>query len=146
MDQTVQVWSLPSRERELYAPFDAGMRLARFEGHTDAIWDVALHPLRPVLATASADGTVKVWSTDDLSSPLKLSWGYFGTDSEEESRSIVPTSVDVCHSDLRKLAVAWQDSVVKLFDVETGKETMRFKSDETYGVLFIIHGLFPQTH
>jgi striatin 1/3/4 len=133
MDQTVRVWSLPQRERDPYAPFDASMQLACFEGHTDAIWDVSLHPLRPLLATASADGTVKIWNTDELGSPLKLSWGYYGADSEDESKNIVPTSVDVCYSDMRKLAVAWQDSVVKLFDAETGQETLRFKSDDTYG-------------
>ncbi|PLW25596.1 hypothetical protein PCASD_25649 [Puccinia coronata f. sp. avenae] len=51
-----------------------------FVGHPDAIWDMVLLPLRlrdkALLATVSADGTGKVWSTNELNSPLKLRWGY----------------------------------------------------------------------
>jgi len=63
---------------------------------------------------------------------LKLNWGYGGSDVPRDPTSPSPTSVDVCHSDLRKLAVGYQDSVVKLFDVETGQQVLRLKSDETY--------------
>lgn len=138
LDQTVHVWALPPRERETYAPYDPELSLATLEGHTDAIWDLAVIPLRVqdenLLATASADGTVKIWNTDRLDSPLRLSWKYNGTDSEEDEKDLpIPTSVSVCCSDMRKIVVAYDNSVVKLFDVESGKEVLKLKSDETYG-------------
>ena len=137
LDQTVQVWALPQRDREPYAPFDAGLRIALLEGHTDAIWDLALMPLRirdeGLLATASADGTVKIWACDGQPS-LKLSWNYGGVDGLASSTTLpAPTSIDVCHTDMRKVTVAYQDAAVFLFDVETGQRVLRLKSDETYG-------------
>lgn len=99
---------------------------------------MALVPLRvrdeALLATASADGTVKIWCTEGANGPaLKLSWGYGGTDGDESSssptsRSPAPTSVGVVHSDMRKLAVGYQDAVVKLFDIETGRQLLRLRS------------------
>lgn len=132
------------------------MLLGTFVGHTDGIWDMALLPLRfrdeALLATASADGTVKVWSTDELGSPLKLSWTYDGTDAddvpagseateepkEEGDRRTsegkpVPTSIAVVWTDLKKVAVAYSNSIIKLFELETGKAVLTLKSDETYG-------------
>lgn len=138
-DQTVRVWALPHRERETYAPYDPELSLATLEGHTDAIWDLAAIPLKvhdeSLLATASADGTVKIWNTDRLDTPLRLSWRYNGTEAEEEEgKSLpIPTCVSVCWSDMRKLVVAYDNSVVKLFDIETGKEVLKLKSDETSG-------------
>jgi striatin 1/3/4 len=42
-------------------------------GHTDAIWDFKLLPdTAPFLASASADGTVKLWNTED--EQLQWSW------------------------------------------------------------------------
>lgn len=139
LDQTVTVWALPPKERETYAPFDPELKLARLEGHTDAIWDLAVIPFKVqdenLLATASADGTVKIWNTDRLDSALRLSWRYNGTGVEDEEQKDLPTptSVSVCWSDLRKIVVAYDNSVVKLFDIETGKEVLKLKSDETYG-------------
>jgi striatin 1/3/4 len=127
-------------------PFDESLRLGRLEGHTDAIWSMALVPLRvrdeALLATASADGTVKVWSTEGPSGPaLKLSWGYGGTDADGDegvaNEVVAPTSVAVVHSDMRKLAVAYQDAVVKLFDIETGRQLLQLRSDESYGALAV---------
>jgi WD40 repeat protein len=31
------------------------------KGHTDAIWDVALHPTLSLVLTASADESIKLW-------------------------------------------------------------------------------------
>lgn len=160
LDATVMVWSLPPPEHETYAPFDPRSLLATFVGHTDGIWDMALLPLRlrdeALLATISADGTVKVWSTDELHSPLKLSWSYEGLENEgggsEEELTVVsvgpggrkrtrvsPTSVAVVWSDLKKVAVAYTNSVVKLFELESGKVAMKLKSDESFGLSIFSH-------
>ena len=94
------VWSLPTPEHETYAPFDSRALLSTFIGHTDGIWDMVLLPLRlrdeALLATISADGTIKVWSTDELNSPLKLSWGYYGTleETTEEGKEEMEKEVE----------------------------------------------------
>jgi striatin 1/3/4 len=71
---------------------------------------------------------------------LKLSWKYNGLGVEEgegEPNGVkslpTPTCVTVCYSDLKKLVVGYSNAVVKLFDVETGKEVLKLKSDESYG-------------
>ncbi|WAR63909.1 hypothetical protein PtB15_16B68 [Puccinia triticina] len=155
LDSVVSVWSLPPAEHETYAPYDPRSLLASFVGHTDAIWDMVLLPLRlrdeALLATVSADGTVKVWSTDELNSPLKLSWGYDGLLDDDPSPhqasnpteqtiigangisvKVTPTSVAVVWSDLKKVAVSYTNSVIKLFELENGKVSLRLKSDETF--------------
>lgn len=129
LDRSVQVWRVPSRDRETYAPFDPNLHVGQLEGHTDAVWDVAVLPLRlkdeQLLATASADGCVKLWATSNAASPLKLSWRYNGTaeaEADEANRASLPTptSLCVCHADLRKVAVAYSNAVIRLFDIESG--------------------------
>lgn len=91
------------------------------------------------LVSCGAEGTVKVW---DVSGPgagsLRLSWGYSGleredTDGETEKEGPGATAVEAIKTDLRKVAVAYQNAVVKIFDSETGKEVSRLATDATYG-------------
>jgi len=53
----------------------------------------------------------------------------------------VPTSLDFCPTDLRKLVVSYSNAVTKLFDIETGKEILAFKSNESYGTVTMPHCL-----
>ena len=66
---------------------DPSLNLNTYIGHTDAIWDIRLFPIRnqntQLLASASADGTVKIWDTEADNSPLKTSWGYYGINTGE---------------------------------------------------------------
>ena len=151
LDSTVQIWALPSRgdNRDTYAPFDASFNLGRLEGHTDGVWDVCLlggsSPDTEVLASASADGTVKIWdvSPGNSQSSLKLSWTAQGTDGQmsDEANSgsgkgkgrAIPTSLALCQTDMTKLAVAYTDAIVRIFDTETGKLVMTLQSSEGYG-------------
>ncbi|GES90761.1 striatin isoform X1 [Rhizophagus clarus] len=140
MDATIRVWNLPSSKRDPYGPFDPSLNLTTYIGHTDAIWDLRLFPMRSqntqLLASASADGKVKIWDTEAGGSPLKCSWGYYGINNEEsvngDDRPPVPTSIDFVHSDLKKIAVSYQNSIIKLFDIESEQCVLTFKSDLTY--------------
>lgn len=106
-----------------------------------------------LLASVSADGTTKIWNVHDKGYELKLSWDYFGNDLNEDSIKEkekfeeenkdkdeegrislpIPTSVNACHWNLKTVAVAYSNSIVKLFEIETGKEVLKLSSDETYG-------------
>jgi len=44
----------------------------------------------------------------------------------------VPTSIDFVHTDLKKIAVSFRNSIIKIFDIETGQPVVTFKSDKTY--------------
>lgn len=161
LDSSIKIWKLPEPTNvggnESYQPFDSSTELNSFVGHSQGIWDMVLLPLGPsedsLLATASADGTLKVWSNEiqDQNDPLKLSWDYFGNEptakDEEERKELteknqsqeggnplpVPTGVAKCHWNLKTIVVAYSNAVVKLFEIETGKEVLKLKSDETYG-------------
>ncbi|TKY89921.1 hypothetical protein EX895_001218 [Sporisorium graminicola] len=163
LDSSIRVWQLPDPSVEAYPPFEKTMELGCLVGHSQAVWDVALLPDRSDeegrLASASADGTVKIWSVRSGNSTatsngeansssaapavLQLSWDYFGSDPSpstakerenlEKSGTLpVPTCVEACHSDLRLVAVSYSNSVVKLFDLDTGRQVRQLKSDETY--------------
>ncbi|RHZ49156.1 hypothetical protein Glove_529g47 [Diversispora epigaea] len=139
-DSTVRVWNLPSSKRETYGPVDPSLNLTTYIGHTDAIWDLRLFPIRfqntQLLASASADGAVKIWDTETEGSPLKSTLYYYGSNSREivngRPPAPIPTSVDFVHSDLKKIAVSFQNSIIKLFDIETGQDVSTFESNETY--------------
>ena len=80
----------------------------------------------------------------DVSGPgagsLRLSWGYAGLEregmdgeDEKEKEGSGATAVEAIKTDLKKVAVAYQNAVVKIFDIETGKEVSRLATDATYG-------------
>ncbi|KAG0373643.1 hypothetical protein BGX24_011424 [Mortierella sp. AD032] len=131
-DRTIRAYGLVPMNKETYA------RL----GHTDAVWDIRLFPLSisssQLLGSISADGTVKIWDTETKGSPLKSSWSYHGSNASSATASTgpkhlpVPTGLAFCPTDLKKMVVSYSNSVIKLFDIETGKDILTFKSNETY--------------
>ena len=56
----------------------SGLQLERtFPGHADRVHRIAWSPAEEVLATASEDGTLKIWKTDD-DRPLQSFDGHTG--------------------------------------------------------------------
>jgi hypothetical protein len=85
--------------------------------------------------SVGAEGLVKVW---DVAGPsgggaLALSWGYAGLDADgasgDDAHAPGCTAVEAIKTDIKKVAVAFQNSVIKIFDVETGKELSRITSE-----------------
>jgi striatin 1/3/4 len=158
LDATIRVWQLPSASRTTYAPFETstGVPIAMLVGHTDAVWDCVLVRNEGALVSCGSEGTVKLWdvspaallppsSASGTSTPegnagkLLLSWGYNGTEGPAAGEgggkleAHGATSLAAIRTDLRKVAVAYRNAVVKIFDLETGKETARLPSDVSYG-------------
>lgn len=140
LDSSIRIWALPSAGHTTYAPFDPTRARGELIGHTDAVWDLALVRDEHTLISAGAEGAVKVW---DVGGPagggsLMLTWGFAGLEGEEEGgerfegeEGGVPgcTAVEAIKTDLKKVAVAYQTSVIKIFDIETGKEVTRLNSE-----------------
>ncbi|KAJ3842897.1 WD40-repeat-containing domain protein [Lentinula raphanica] len=137
LDSSIRVWALPSPSHTTYAPYDDSKFRGQLVGHTDAVWDLALAQDESTLISCGAEGAVKVWDVSGTSAgDLKLTWGWLGITSEEltddDRDAPGATSVEAIKSDLRKVAVAYQNAVVKIFDIETGKELSRLASDMSY--------------
>lgn len=139
LDSSIRVWALPSPSHTTYAPYDETCARGELIGHTDAVWDLALVRDESTLISCGSEGIVKVW---DVSGPsgggsLKLSWGWSGLENPDEltGETGAPgaTSVEAIKTDLKKVAVAYQNAVIKIFDIESGKETSRLASDISYG-------------
>ncbi|KAI0637251.1 WD40 repeat-like protein [Trametes polyzona] len=139
MDSSIRVWALPPPSHTTYAPYDATRARGELIGHTDAVWDLALARDESTLISCGAEGLVKVW---DVSGPsgggsLKLSWSYEGLetagDLSPEGDLPGASAVEAIKSDLKKVAVAYQNSVIKVFEIETGKELMKLQVDPVEG-------------
>lgn len=144
LDSTIRVWRLPTPNHTTYAAFDATRSKGILIGHTDAVWDLALVRDEGVLVSCGADGAVKVWDVGLSASAgaLRLSWGYDGLgangdegENENKDEPLGATTVEAVKTDLKKVAVAYRNAVVKIFDIDTGKQVGRLQSDMSYGWL-----------
>ncbi|PIL23750.1 hypothetical protein GSI_13500 [Ganoderma sinense ZZ0214-1] len=139
MDSSIRIWALPAPAHTTYAPYDSTRARGELIGHTDAVWDLALARDESTLLSCGAEGLVKVW---DVSGPsgggsLKLSWSYEGLETPHDlgPEGDLPgaTAIEAIKTDLKKVAVAYQNAVIKIFDIETGKELSKFQIDPVEG-------------
>ncbi|CEP14043.1 hypothetical protein [Parasitella parasitica] len=138
LDSSIRVWKLPGEDRGPFSPVDPSMNEATYIGHTDAIWDFKLSPDNynsNLLASASADGTVKIWDTQTSGNLLKSSLTFDGISTEDVLKNkVAPTSLDFCHTDMHKIAVSFANAKIRLYDIETGQIIMTLKgSNDSYG-------------
>jgi WD40 repeat protein len=101
------------------------------EGHTNCIWSLAVPGTQqPLLASAAADCTVKIWDTRTHSrSPLRASFKYSSTNEEEKWN---PTCVS-WDWEGRGVIIGWENSNVEMWDVERASSTMKLISTDTAG-------------
>lgn len=88
---------------------------------------------------------MKIWDVGSSTSPgsLRLTWGYDGLDHNEEEYAketnedvIGATGIEAIKTDLKKIAVAFRNAIVKIFDLDSGKEFSKLQSDISYGSFF----------
>ncbi|KAL0578241.1 1,2-dihydroxy-3-keto-5-methylthiopentene dioxygenase [Marasmius crinis-equi] len=140
LDSSIRVWALPPASHTTYAPYDETRSRGELIGHTDAVWDLALVRDESTLISCGAEGSVKLWDVSGPSGPgsLRLTWGFNGLentsqdDLHEDNDAPGATAVEALKSDLKKVAVAYQNAVVKIFDIESGKEVSRLATDISY--------------
>lgn len=85
---------------------------------------------------------MKVWEVTTTSGNLKLSWSYDGLNDDGEEIKVEggdtedtpgATAVEAIKTDLKRVAVAYQNTVVKIFDIETGKEQIKLQPEIVAG-------------
>ena len=140
LDASIRQWTLPEETPMKDDPILDSLQSTVFAKNTHAVHDMSLFALNgkedALLATVCADGTVKLWLTEEASPAPFLSWDYYGTDPgaevEHERSSMtslpLPTSVTACPADLRICAVSFSNGVLKLFDLTSGRELKHFAS------------------
>jgi len=140
LDASIRQWTLPEETPMKDDPILDSLQSTVFAKNTHAVHDMSLFALNgkedALLATVCADGTVKLWLTEEASPAPFLSWDYYGTDPDAEVKMErpsmaslpLPTSVTSCPADLRICAVSFSNGVLKLFDLTSGRELKHFAS------------------
>lgn len=135
LDSTIRVWAVPPPQHSTYSPYEAATSRGELVGHTDAVWGLSLIRDGSMLVSCGADGMVKVWDVGGVGpGSLRLSWGYGGVgvdpaSSSSEKDVIGATVVEGIKTNLKWVAVGYRDGIVKIFDVETGKEVALLQAD-----------------
>ncbi|XP_046847886.1 LOW QUALITY PROTEIN: striatin-like [Xenia sp. Carnegie-2017] len=123
-DGTIRCWNLPSLEVDPYDPFDASTIGSTLTGHTNAVWDLAIHHQQNHLLSCSADGTCRLWNPI-VKVPIVNTYSA----SKEQG---IPTSVDFVRNEANQFIMATTKSMCSIIDTETGAELVAFDSNKTY--------------
>ncbi|KAG4304250.1 hypothetical protein PORY_002431 [Pneumocystis oryctolagi] len=132
IDSSIRCWKIPEPQRNIYAPMDEYIFPNILIGHSNAVWDLSFQSTLNILASISADGTIKLWDINCIDSfPLLSTLNFYGNDLTKLS-SAVPTSVTFLNNDIKKIAVSWNNAIIKIYDTETSKSIMELRNDEIY--------------
>ncbi|KAJ2186331.1 tRNA A64-2'-O-ribosylphosphate transferase [Coemansia sp. RSA 532] len=118
LDSTVRAWTLPTDSTSASDDVTGVFPAREFVGHTDAVWSVALAPRVSLLASASADATCRIWSTDSRmsSTPLCATW---------TSGKQVPTCVSFT-DDGARLTIGYDSGTVDVRDMAAANNPVMF--------------------
>jgi striatin 1/3/4 len=142
MDSTIRIFNIPPLNLPMHSPHDRSIAVHTLVGHSDAIWEVQPHRVAPLLLSASADGSLKLW---DIQNPgLKATYWYSGSTKGSASSFESPTSI--CWTSSSSMIASYRNSVVKSFDMETRAVHVQFDSNDTFGIVQLIRPIFQDSN
>jgi len=123
VDHTV----LPEAEEALHRAVQASRIELTLRGHADVLWTAVFSPDGTRIATASADGTAKVWDATTGKELLTVKGSAYGS---VWNAGFSP--------DGKLLATSGEDKIARVWDVRTGEELLTLSShiNEVYRIEF----------
>lgn len=128
-DRKIRLWDVSSDRRNLMPESIPSEPLSTFEGHTGAVYDVAFSPDGSMLASGSADNSIRIWNPH-------------ATTESEKLIAILPYKESVYtvafSPDNRLLAGGSGDGTIQVWDAGTGDRIYEFKghTDSVWAVDF----------
>ncbi len=115
MDGKIWLWSMPEDPANTNQCIGGDMFHAGcYDNHTDAVWDIQVHPKDDFLISASADGTVKLWK---LGNPQSFKRNFVFTNGKEKEHT-VPTSVAWINTAPDQFAATYVSGQVTFFQFQ----------------------------
>ncbi|KAK2707634.1 striatin-3-like isoform X2 [Artemia franciscana] len=132
----IQGWIIPSPNIDPYETYDPSVLGPSFDGHTDAVGGLSLHPSRPLLASCSSDGSVKIWNIQTKVCTLTIS-------TEEDGK---PVSIDFVRPEPCQVVVGYETGACTIYDAESGKVIVKMVVEELCRINRVVsHPTLPIT-
>eukprot|EP00929_Paragymnodinium_shiwhaense_P013365 TRINITY_DN121226_c0_g1_i1.p1 TRINITY_DN121226_c0_g1~~TRINITY_DN121226_c0_g1_i1.p1 ORF type:complete len:701 (-),score=162.98 TRINITY_DN121226_c0_g1_i1:23-2125(-) len=116
MDRSISVWQMPEPERPTAYGSGGNAAVASLKGHEDTVWSLAHHAHLRYLLSASADGNICLWSTED--NPGLAAAYTLPVDEGDEVMLDIPASVLWMPTNVTQFLGGYVSSKVALFDVQ----------------------------
>ncbi|KAK3718788.1 hypothetical protein QZH41_014041 [Actinostola sp. cb2023] len=124
-DSAIFCWNIPSLDLDPYGPYSPNVKRNLLEGHTDAVWGLAVQTNSLQLLSCSSDGTCKLWNPT-LKSPL------LNTFILDKETTAIPTSIDFLRMESSQMVVSYSNACCAVFDLETATPIVQLDSAKTY--------------
>ncbi|XP_055540382.1 striatin-3 isoform X2 [Wyeomyia smithii] len=122
LDGAINCWNLPNSNIDPYDSYDPEVMKCTLDGHTNAVWGLAVNHTKNSLVSCSADGTVKLWSPSGKIPQLNTTFT-----SETEG---TPTSVDFVRDQTDRIVVAYSSTHCIIYDTETGRQVVKLEASQ----------------
>lgn len=121
VDCVIRSWRLVPADVDKFSAYTS-YNAAPLVGHTDAVWALSAHPSAPLLVSASADGTCRLWNVNSATVQHTLV--------SSAGPAATPSCVEFLRGDFSKLLVGFSDGAAEIFDVQTGVSVRRLRAEE----------------
>ncbi|XP_069738629.1 striatin-4, partial [Phaenicophaeus curvirostris] len=121
LDARIRCWRLPGLDTDPYDGYDPGVQRGVLSGHSDAVWALALAAAGDLLASCSADGSVRLWAPRGGPGPCLRCL-------QAPSEHGVPTSLAFSATHPSHAVVAFRTGVTVLYDVEAARPVLVMES------------------